>query len=243
MTLKEYLAEPHRLTGSAIVLEVLPGQPAVIRLDRTLFHAQGGGQKADRGHIGLARVLHVVHNGAFVDHQVGVATGISVGAEVALVVDADWRALNAALHTAGHLVGGVVEALYSALKAVAGHQWPGEGRVEFAGDLRAEEIDMAAINTRLAEDISRDLPVSIVGDPFTQRAIRIGNYAPIPCGGTHVAKLGDIASASVRSIKAKGGKVRMGFDAAALALVQREAARSLAQLGGTEPQLRAIAPR
>lgn len=214
MTRKEYLAEPQRLTGNATVLEVLPGQPTVVRLDRTIFHAQGGGQKADRGHIGDARVLHVVHNGAFVDHQVDDAAGLSVGAEVALVVDADWRALNAALHTAGHLVGGVVEALYPALKAVAGHQWPGEGRVEFVGDLGAEEIDMAAINTRLAEDIARDLPVGIVGDPFTQRAIRIGNYAPIPCGGTHVVSLGDIASASVRSVKAKGGKVRMGFDAA-----------------------------
>lgn len=213
-TRKDYLAEPQRLQGRARVLEVLPGAPSIVRLDCTIFHAQGGGQKADRGHIGPARVTHVVHNGDAVDHHVEGAAGLAPGDEVTLAVDRDWRALNAALHTAGHLVAGVVESLYPGVKAVAGHQWPGEGRVEFLGELRAEDISIDAINARLAEDIAADLPVQIVGDPFTQRAMRIGSYAPIPCGGTHVAQLGRIASATVRSVKAKGGKVRMGFDAA-----------------------------
>ena len=213
-TRKDYLAEPQRLGASATVLEILPGPPAVVRLDRTIFHAQGGGQKADRGRIGGAQVLHVVHQGDDVDHQMGDVSGLAVGAQVALEVDADWRALNAALHTAGHLVAGAVEALHPELRAVAGHQWPGEGRVEFVGELPAERIDVDAINARLAEDIARDLSVTIVGDPFTQRAMRIGSYTAIPCGGTHVAHLGQIASVSVRSVKAKGGKVRMGFDAA-----------------------------
>ena len=213
-TRKDYLAEPQRLQGRATVLEVLPGTPTIVRLDRTIFHAQGGGQKADRGHIGPARVTHVVHNGEAVDHHVDDPAGLAPGDEVTLAVDCDWRWLNAALHTAGHLVGGVVETLYPGLKAVSGHQWPGEGRVEFLGDLRAEDISIEAINARLAADIAARLPVEIVGDPFTRRAMRIGAYAPIPCGGTHVTQLGEIASATVRSVKAKGGKVRMGFDAA-----------------------------
>jgi alanyl-tRNA synthetase len=214
MTHKDYLAEPQRLAGVATVLEVMAASPAIVRLDRTLFHAQGGGQKADRGRIGAARVTHVMHNGDIVDHQVEDLAGLEPGHAVELQVDADWRALNAAMHTAGHLLAGVVERLYPGLKAVAGHQWPGEGRVEFVGELRAEEISIDAINTALAADIADDLPVQVVGDPYSQRAIRIGTYSPIPCGGTHVAHLGQMASAAVRSVKAKGGKVRMGYEAA-----------------------------
>ena len=214
MTRKDYLAEPQRLAGRATVLEVLPGTPAIVRLDRTIFHAQGGGQKADRGRIGPAEVTHVAHQGDTVDHHVADAAGLHPGDTVDLAVDPVWRALNAALHSAGHLVAGVVETLYPDLKAVAGHQWPGEGRVEFVGERRAEDIDVAAINARLAADIAADLPVVVTGDPFSARAMRIGAYAPIPCGGTHVASLAAIATASVRSVKAKGGKVRMGFDAA-----------------------------
>ena len=213
MTRKEYLAESSRLTGTATILDCLPGQPAIVRLDRTIFHAQGGGQKADHGWIGPARVVHVVHNGDRVDHHVEDAGGLGVGTEVALKVDGDWRRLNAAMHTAGHLVAGVVESLYPELKATAGHQWPGEGRVEFVGELGAQDISIQAINARLAADIARALPVTIVGDAFTNRAIRIGEYAPIACGGTHVGRLDDIAQASVRSLKAKGGKVRLGYDA------------------------------
>lgn len=214
MTHKDYLSDPQRLAGLATVLEVLPGSPAIVRLDRTLFHAQGGGQKADRGRIGAAQVTHVMHNGDIVDHHVDDLAGLVPGARVELQVDAEWRALNAALHTAGHLVAGVAERLYPGLKAVAGHQWPGEGRVEFVGALRAEDIAIDAINAALAADIAADLPVEVVGDPHRARAVRIGPYAPIPCGGTHVASLGRIAHAAVRSVKAKGGKVRMGYDAA-----------------------------
>lgn len=213
MTRKEYLAEPARLTGTATILECLPGQPAIVRMDRTIFHAQGGGQRADRGWIGSARVVHVVHNGDVVDHHVEDAAGLIAGTEVALQLDGDWRRLHAAMHTAGHLLAGVVESLYPDLKAVAGHQWPGEGRVEFVGEAGALDISIETINARLAADIASALPVSMVGDPFTNRAIRIGDYAPIACGGTHVGRLDDIAQASVRSVKAKGGKVRLGYDA------------------------------
>lgn len=214
MTRKEYLAEPARLSGHATVLAIEPGAPAIVRLDRTIFHAQGGGQKADRGHIGPARVVHVSHNGDSVDHSVEDAAGLVVGADVMLQVDAAERHRNAAMHSAGHLLAGVVESLYPALKAVAGHQWPGEGRVEFTGDLGAQDISVDAINARLAADIADALPLAIVGDPFTSRAIRIGDYAAIACGGTHVDRLNEIASATVRSVKAKGGKVRLGYEAA-----------------------------
>lgn len=214
MTLKQYLAEPDKMTWTARVLEISKGETTIVRLDRTIFHAQGGGQKADRGRIGSAVVLHVTHNADNVDHHVESAAGLEVGAEVTLEVDEGWRRLNAAHHTAGHLLASVVEQMYPGLRAVSGHQWPGEGRVEFMGEVPVEQFSVDAINACLASDFAADLPVVIVGDPFKDRAIKIGSYDPIPCGGTHVSRLGEVATTVVRSIKAKSGRIRISFDAA-----------------------------
>jgi alanyl-tRNA synthetase len=72
--------------------------------------------------------------------------------------------------------------------------------------LQAEEI-----NARLAADLTAALAVTIVGDPFQKRSIQIGHYPPIPCGGTHVCHLGEIAKTLVTGIKAKGGRIRVSF--------------------------------
>lgn len=213
MTLKQYLAEPAKTTWTARVLEITQGETTIVRLDRTIFHAQGGGQKADRGRIGPAVVIHVTHNADNVDHHVESAAGLAVGDEVALEVDEAWRRLNAAYHTAGHLLASVVETMYPGLRAVSGHQWPGEGRVEFMGEVPVEKVSVDDINARLASDLAANLPVVIVGDPFKDRAIKIGSYEPIPCGGTHVSRLGEVATTIVRSIKAKSGRIRISFDA------------------------------
>lgn len=214
MTLKQYLAEPQLMVGSAKILDIIHGETTVLRLDRTIFHAQGGGQKADKGLIGRAVVTHVTHNADCVDHHVENAEGLAVGDTVQLKVDEDWRRLNAAYHTAGHLLAAVVEALYPDLHAVSGHQWPGEGRVEFSGETPVAQIGVEEIQARLAADLAKSLAVTIEGNPFEARAIRIGDYpAAIPCGGTHVSHLGEIASILVTGIKAKSGRIRISFEA------------------------------
>lgn len=213
MTHKQYLAEPKLMTCTARVLNITHGETTIVRLDRTIFHAQGGGQKADRGRIGSATVVHVAHNADNVDHHVENAAGIEVGAEVTLEVDEGWRRLNAAHHTAGHLLASVTETMYPGVKAVSGHQWPGEGRVEFMGGVRVEQVSAKDINVRLAADLAANLPVMIDGDPFANRTIKIGSYAPIPCGGIHVSNLGELASTVVTSVKAKSGRIRISFDA------------------------------
>ncbi len=214
MTLKQYLAEPHKMTWTARVLEIIQGETTIVRLDQTIFHAQGGGQKADRGRIGSAIVIHVAHNADNVDHHVESAADLKVGSEITLEVDEGWRRLNTAYHTAGHLLASVVEQMYPGLRAISGHQWPGEGRVEFMGDVPAEQLSADDINSRLASDLAANLPVAIVGNPFHDRTIKIGNYEAIPCGGTHVTQLGEVATTVVRSIKSKGGRIRISFDAA-----------------------------
>jgi alanyl-tRNA synthetase len=213
MTRKQYLADPLLTSWTAKVLQVSRGENTLIRLDRTIFHPQGGGQKADRGRIGPAVVIHVSHNADGVDHHVSTAGGLEPGMEVPLEIDSPWRQLNAAYHTAGHLLASVVESLYPGLHAITGHQWPGEARVEFDGSVPVTQLATEAINGQLAADLAADLPVVIEGDPFKDRSIRIGRYKPIPCGGTHVTSLAVLSAVVVKSVKAKSGRIRMSYDA------------------------------
>jgi alanyl-tRNA synthetase len=213
MTLKDYLADSTRTNGEATVLDILRGETIVVRLDRTIFHAQGGGQKADRGRIGNAVVIHVTHNADNVDHHVESVDDLQIGSVVVLEIDKSWRRLNAAYHTAGHLLASVIERSYPGLKAVSGHQWPNEARVEFIGDTPVDQISIDAVNQHLLSDLEADLAVSIQGDPMADRAIKIGAYDAIPCGGTHVATLSEIGSITARTIKSKGGRIRISYEA------------------------------
>lgn len=214
MTQKRYLAEPQNMRGQATVEAVIPAERPIVRLDRTWFHPQGGGQKADRGRLGSSEVLHVAHHAEKVDHVVASAEGIVAGMTVDLEIDEAWRRLNAAYHTAGHLIACAVEAMQPRLKAVSGHQWPGEARVEFEGDFAGcADLSMEAVNARLARDLADGLHVAVLGDPYARRSIAIGSYPPIPCGGTHVSGLADITCVRVLAMKVKGRRLRLSYEA------------------------------
>lgn len=216
MTRKLYLAEQRTYSGSAIITDIIPGERPTLRLDQTWFHPQGGGQKADRGHIGRSSVLHVSHNADQVDHLVDSVAGLQRGMTVLLEIDRPWRLLNARYHTAGHLIAGVVEVLAPSLRAVSGHQWPGEGRVEFSVGDEGADIQAGDINRRVAADIGHGLPVSIEGDPYSGRKVRIGDYPAIACGGTHVDNLNVIPTVMVTTVKRKTGLIRVSYELGAL---------------------------
>lgn len=212
MTVKEYLEHPTTLTRMSRIVGILEGDKPVVRLDRTLFHAQGGGQKADRGRIGPAHVVHVAHSTEDVDHFVDNVGQFEVGMDVPIEVDAEWRRLNAAFHTAGHHLASAVETMYPGLKALSGHQWPGEARVEFEGNVSIDAMSIESINARMEADLAAALVVTIEGDPYSSRSIRIGSYSSIPCGGTHVCSLSEIKSVGIQTIKQKKGRVRVSYE-------------------------------
>lgn len=216
MTIKIYLNAVHDLSMSTSItaINTLEDGRCAIRLRASSFHPQGGGQKADRGRIGGAHVLHVAHNGPQVDHIVDTVEGLRVGDEVFIEVDPEWRRLNTVFHTAGHLIAGIIEREYTDIRAISGHQWPGEARVEFESQASTDHFDMDTINGRLADAVAAAWPVEILGQPFDDRRLQIGVLGAIACGGTHVRMLGEIQRVQVQGIKAKGGKVRISYTAA-----------------------------
>lgn len=210
MTEKKYLAE-NSLSGEAIIVDIITDE-MIVRLDGTLFHAQGGGQQSDQGVLGGARVLKATHNGDNVDHQVSSLDGLRVGDKVNISVDEARRVLNARYHTAGHLLAGVVERAFPGVKALQGHQWPGEARVEFGGDLP----DKASVENRLQDAINEavvsDMKVAICGNPYVNRAVQIGDFDAIPCGGTHVSSTSVLGAVHIKGVKVKGDRMKVSYE-------------------------------
>jgi alanyl-tRNA synthetase len=210
MTIKRYLCE-QALKGSSVLTAVCGGDRPSVRTLETWFHGQGGGQRGDRGTIGLAKVIDTRHgDGGEIDHFVDSVHGLIAGMTVELVVDAGFRRRSALLHSAGHLIAEAGHIVCPALTAVSGHHWDGEARVEFVGS----EVDAdftGRLSDAVAELVARDLRIRTVGDPFTSRAIQIGSFEPMPCGGTHAETSGELVSLLITKTKSKGGRVRVSY--------------------------------
>jgi misacylated tRNA(Ala) deacylase len=206
---------------------VLMSEPRGIALDRTVFYAQGGGQSGDRGTLELedgtvlpivntlydsdrATILHVPAEGAALPHR---------GARVIARLDWDLRYKRMRAHTALHLL-----SVVAPYPVTGGSVGEADGRLDF--DSGETVLDKAEIEGRLNELIALDRAVSqswiadaeleanpsliktmSVRPPMGTgrvRLIAIEGLDLQPCGGTHVARTGEIGRATVTGIEKKG---------------------------------------
>jgi len=206
-----------------------------IVLDRTVFYATGGGQPGDRGFLrtpdgqsveiittvkgreedgGPDVLVHVPAEG-----QVLLKPGANVQAEI------DWERRHKLMrvHTCLHLLSAVVP-----FPVTGGQVNDGKGRLDFAipeNNLNKEEIT-AELN-RLIEtdspvgdnwitddelaanpDLVKTMSVQPPSGAGRVRLIRIEGLDLQPCGGTHVARTGEIGPVTVTKIESKGRQNR-----------------------------------
>lgn len=210
-TEKLYLASS-ALTGDAIVTGLIEGERKVVRLSRTLFHPQGGGQRADAGTIGGQAVLDVRHaEGGEVDHVVADFGPLKVGESVPLKIDPDKRLLHARVHSAGHMIADAAVNVAANLVPKSGHHWPGEARVEFEGEVADPGAFTAALQGEVDKLIAADLPLTMLGDPNSSRQVQVGSGAAVGCGGTHVASLAQLEQVTIRKVQQKKGVLRVSY--------------------------------
>ncbi|HKU87376.1 MAG TPA: alanyl-tRNA editing protein [Casimicrobiaceae bacterium] len=202
-----------------------------IELDRTIFYPQGGGQMGDTGtlvresgeRIPIAdtrkgeapdSVLHVVGAGAVLP---------AVGENVAVEIDWARRYALMRLHTALHVMSCVVVA-----PVTGGNIAPDKARLDFDIDmslLDAERITREtnaligrgiATETVWITDEEMDARPDLVKTMSVQpprgsgrvRLLRIPGIDLQPCGGTHVANIGEIGAIRVLKIRSEGRRNR-----------------------------------
>ncbi|MBN3726124.1 alanyl-tRNA editing protein [Burkholderia sp. Ac-20379] len=217
MTIRRYF-DSDALTLTTQVLACEPEAPAEpgdgatrfrVVLAETLFHPQGGGQRADTGCIGEANVLHVAIEGDTVVHVTDRA--VPAGA-VSIEVDAAPRTLHARLHSAGHLI--AYAAATFGWRAVKGHHWPGEARVVMERDADAREMDAQALADAVDALVAAALP-RVLTERDGMRMLAYGTLDASPCGGTHVADTAAVGAVTIARVKEKKGQLTVQYDVAA----------------------------
>jgi alanyl-tRNA synthetase len=201
--------------GGTPVKELNEGELGVVVLDDTPFYAESGGQVGDRGEIkgaGLFAVEDTLKIQATVfGHHGVVRTGkLAVGQNVAARVDTAARAATARNHSVTHLMHKALrEVLGSHVQQKGSQVDPDKTRFDFAHtapmsaeEIReVEEIVNAEILANAATD-SRVMPIAeaqksgammLFGEKYGDevRVVGIGSSKEL-CGGTHVARTGDI---------------------------------------------------
>ncbi len=214
---------------------VLRAGPEEIVLDRTVFYPLGGGQPGDTGTLtlpggGETAITDTRKDRATGEHRHIPADGAALpaaGDRVACTIDWERRYRHMRVHTAMHLMCAAIDG-----DVTGGQVGDGKGRLDF--DLPDTSLDKTAIEAALNELIAADLPVGAewiadaelaarpdlvrtlsVKPPMgagTVRLLRIGDAANTvdlqPCGGTHVARTGEIGPVAIGKIENKGRRNR-----------------------------------
>jgi misacylated tRNA(Ala) deacylase len=208
---------------------VVASGPDGVVLDQTVFYPMGGGQPGDTGTLifddgkrlavtdtrkGEAGILHLLAPGG--DAPV-------VGSDVTAEIDWDRRHRHMRMHTSLHLLCAVIPA------GVTGGQIGAErSRLDF--DPGEVVFDKDKIEAEINRLIGEDHPVAprwideaeldakpdlvrtmSVKPPRGTGKIRLLDIAQVdlqPCGGTHVARTGEIGRIAVEKIESKGKRNR-----------------------------------
>jgi len=198
-----------------------------IELDRTIFYAQGGGQVGDTGVLLRANGEKIpvadTRKGEALDSVLHVlAAGTprpEVGEELALAIDWERRYLLMRLHTALHVMSCVVVA-----PVTGGNIAPERARLDFdidmtlldAGRIEREVNALiargVATETVWITDEELDARPELVKTMSVQpprgagrvRLLKIPGIDLQPCGGTHVANIGEIGAIRVLKIRSEG---------------------------------------
>ena len=226
-----FRSDPYRRELEASVLE--SDEQGRVALDRTVFYAAGGGQPGDSGRIewqhGSAAVVDTVKT------EMGSVTLIlaegdpvpPAGTDILQVLDWERRYKHMRMHTALHLLSVVVP-----LAVTGGSVGAEKSRLDF--NMPEPPSDKAALESELNELVRRNLVVSeewitdedLAANPGLVktksvmpptgsgrvRLIRISDEDVQidlqPCGGTHVAKTGEIGAVRFGKIENKGRQNR-----------------------------------
>ena len=203
-----------------------------IVLDRTVLYAQGGGQpgdagtirRADGGEIAVANTVYGPDRTAIV--HVPATPGGSLpepGETVRVVLDWERRLPRMRVHTALHLLSVVLP-----YPVTGGSIGEGDGRLDF--DIQEAGLDKAELTDKLQALVACDAPVGTrwitdaeldanpglvktmsVQPPRGSGRVRLVEIEGIdlqPCGGTHVARTGEIGTVSVTDVEKKGKQNR-----------------------------------
>jgi alanyl-tRNA synthetase len=227
-----------KLTGIVVdgvgVASASEGDDVDIVLNRTPFYAEGGGQLADGGRITLSNgaVVEIddvqspvpglsVHRGRVISGS------IEVGSEALAEIDIERRHAISRAHTATHMVHKAFREILGETATQAGSEnSPGRFRFDFpaTGSVPVSVLNdvESRVNTLLLDNLevtaesmsqakAKELgAMALFGEKYGDvvRVVSVGDWARELCGGTHVARSGQLGVIKLLSESSIGAGVR-----------------------------------
>ncbi|MBX3694295.1 MAG: alanine--tRNA ligase [Steroidobacteraceae bacterium] len=209
------------LKDGAEVDSLAAGEQGEVVLDRTPFYAESGGQVGDTGWLGAAGggdgtarfvVTDTQKRGGAISHLGTLEAGrLEVGTVLEATVDAARRQAIRLNHSATHL-------LHAALRKVLGTHVQQKGslvapdrlRFDFAHFQPVTPAQLREIEQLVNAEVRRNAPaetrvmdyedavasgaMALFGEKYDSRVrvLQLGDFSTELCGGTHVARAGDI---------------------------------------------------
>lgn len=227
------------------VESIIDGQQALVILNQTPFYAESGGQMGDTGTLTLANgavftVTDTVKVGKAFAHKGSIEGSLQVGDRVDAQIDVTRRNAIRKNHSATHL-------LHAALQQVLGDHVVQKGsqvgpdrlRFDFAHFEAVKADEIRAIEQLVNSQIQANHEVvtrlmqldaakaagamALFGEKYDDdvRVLSMGEFSIELCGGTHVARTGDIGlfkvvvesgiAAGVRRIEAVTGEGALAY--------------------------------
>ena len=203
-----------------------------IILDQTAFYPEGGGQAADTGMLGSARVLDVREQNEAIVHFCDSALPVDTCVEG--VIDYDLRFDRMQQHSGEHIVSGLINARYG-YHNTGFHMGTESTTIDFDGVIPAEDLPM--IELQANEAVWKNLTVNCWipspeelpqvtyrtkrALPWPVRIVQVPGYDSCACCGTHVVCTGEIGLIKLLSaIPFRGGtRMEMACGKRALAIL------------------------
>ena len=221
MSEKLYYSDPFLQEFTATVLSCEQDKAGwKVVLDRTAFYPEGGGQPADTGILGDAKVIDVREKEGVIVHTCDKA--LNVGDTVTGRIDWARRFDHMQQHSGEHIVSGIICARYGC-DNVGFHLGKDIVTIDFNHDISPE--DLPAIEAQANTFIWSDTPIDIrflEGDALRQAEYRSKKFIPglvrlvafpgadcCACCGTHVLRAGQVGLVKLLSCQKFREGVRM----------------------------------
>lgn len=203
-TRKLYYEDSHTRTFSAKVLSCEKTEKGyAVILDATAFYPEGGGQAADTGTLGNAKVLDTRERGEQVVHTCN--GPLNPGETVEGHIDYDARFLRMQQHSGEHIVSGIINRRWG-YHNVGFHMGAESTTIDFDGiipqdalpqiEAEANAAVWANIPLRIWTPSPEELPKVNYRTkralPWPVRIVEVPGYDTCACCGTHVSATGEI---------------------------------------------------
>ncbi|PAU40115.1 alanyl-tRNA editing protein [Vibrio coralliilyticus] len=207
MTVKVFWENPYQIDLLSTVSWI---EGRDIKLDKTIFYAESGGQESDEGTIAGIQVEYAQKQGTEIIYTLASEAPFQVGDEVITEINWARRYALMKLHFAAEVVLELFTQRYPDIEKIGAHIGQDKSRIDFVWPESLSPLLPEFENKAQALINKGQLIESQFEDEAKQRRFwRVEGFAQVACGGTHLKRTSEVGSIALKRKNIGRGKERV----------------------------------